>query len=288
MEKRKGIYFPLFHILSVVKEAVMKRNIIFGSIFLLGLSIFLYPTVSNWFATRTHYSEVSMYDEAVKRLEKEEIDRKEAEAQEYNKKVQNTTQTFSDPFREKDDEHKSSTVDMLNIGDVMGYVEIPKIDVNLPIYQGTTEEVLTRGVGQLNESSLPVGGESTHTVLTGHRGLPSALMFTSLDKIEKNDIFYIHSLDKILAYQVDQIKVVLPNETKDLLVVQGEDYATLITCTPYGVNTHRLLVRGHRVPYDAGEKEMIPKSFIIEDWMIVLPIVLICIILLMIYLKKRK
>ena len=177
---------------------------------------------------------------------------------------------------------------MLNIGDVMGYVEIPKINVNLPIYQGTTEEVLSRGVGQLNESSLPVGGENTHTVLTGHRGLPSALMFTHLDKVEQNDIFYIHSLDKILAYKVDQIKVVLPNETEDLLVVQGQDYATLITCTPYGVNTHRLLVRGHRVPYDAGEKEKITKSFILEDWMIVFPIGIICIVLLIIYLKKRK
>lgn len=288
MEKRKGICFPLFHILSVVKEAVMKRNVIFGSVFLLGLSIFLYPTVSNWFATRTHYSEVSTYDEAVKRLEQEEIDRKETEASEYNKKIQNTMQTFSDPFREQDGEHKGSTVDMLNIGDVMGHIEIPKIDVNLPIYQGTTEEVLSRGIGQLNETSLPVGGESTHTVLTGHRGLPSALMFTHLDKIEKKDIFYIHTLDKVLAYQVDQIKVVLPNETEDLLVVQGEDYATLITCTPYGVNTHRLLVRGHRVPYDAGEKEMITKPFILEDWMIVVPIVLICMILLIIYLKKRK
>ncbi|MDD1370996.1 class C sortase, partial [Bacillus sp. MHSD17] len=163
----------------------MKRNIIFGSIFLLGLSIFLYPTVSNWFATRTHYSEVSTYDEAVKRLEQEEIDRKETEASDYNKKIQNTTQTFSDPFREQGGEHKGSTVDMLNIGDVMGHIEIPKIDVNLPIYQGTTEEVLSRGIGQLDETSLPVGGESTHTVLTGHRGLPSSLMFTHLDKIEK-------------------------------------------------------------------------------------------------------
>lgn len=266
----------------------MKRNIIFGSIFLLGLSIFLYPTVSNWFATRTHYSEVSTYDEAIKRLEQEEIDRKEMEAREYNKKVQNTTQTFADPFREKDGERKSSTVDMLNVGDVMGDIEIPKIDVNLPIYQGTTEEVLSRGIGQLNETSLPVGGENTHTVLTGHRGLPSALMFTHLDKIEKKDIFYIHTLDKVLAYQVDQIKVVLPNETEDLLVVQGQDYATLITCTPYGVNTHRLLVRGHRVPYDVREKEMITKPFILEDWMIVFPIGIICMILLIIYLKKRK
>ncbi|HHT7239452.1 TPA: class C sortase [Bacillus cereus] len=266
----------------------MKRNIIFGAIFLLGLSIFLYPTVSNWLATKTHYSEVSTYDEMVSNLQKEEIERREKDAQEYNEKVQRTTQIFSDPFHEKSDENKTSHVDMLNMGDVMGYVEIPKIDVNLPIYQGTSEEVLSRGIGQLNESSLPVGGENTHIVLTGHRGLPSALMFTHLDKIEKNDILYIHSLDKILAYRVDQIKVVLPNETDDLLVVQGEDYATLITCTPYGVNTHRLLVRGHRVPFSEGEKEMITKSFMIEEWMIIIPIVIICIILLIVYMKKRK
>lgn len=137
----------------------MRRNIIFGSIFLLGLSIFLYPMVSNWFATRTHYSEVSTYDAAVSNLQKEEIERKEKEAREYNEKVQSKMQTFSDPFRENSDENKSSYVDMLNIGDVMGYVEIPKIDVNLPIYQGTTEDVLSRGIGQLNESSLPVGGK---------------------------------------------------------------------------------------------------------------------------------
>ncbi|OFD81745.1 MULTISPECIES: class C sortase [Bacillus cereus group] len=266
----------------------MKRNIIFGAIFLLGLSIFLYPTVSNWLATKTHYSEVSTYDEMVSNLQKEEIERREKDAQEYNEKVQRTTQIFSDPFHEKSDENKTSHVDMLNMGDVMRYVEIPKIDVNLPIYQGTSEEVLSRGIGQLNESSLPVGGENTHIVLTGHRGLPSALMFTHLDKIEKNDIFYIHSLDKILAYRVDQIKVVLPNETDDLLVVQGEDYATLITCTPYGVNTHRLLVRGHRVPFSEGEKEMITKSFMIEEWMIIIPIVIICIVLLIVYMKKRK
>ncbi|MES9696649.1 class C sortase [Bacillus sp. JJ927] len=266
----------------------MKRNIIFGAIFLLGLSIFLYPTVSNWLATKTHYSEVSTYDEMVSNLQKEEIERREKDAQEYNEKVQRTTQIFSDPFHEKSDENKTSHVDMLNMGDVMGYVEIPKIDVNLPIYQGTSEEVLSRGIGQLNESSLPVGGENTHIVLTGHRGLPSALMFTHLYKIEKNDIFYIHSLDKILAYRVDQIKVVLPNETDDLLVVQGEDYATLITCTPYGVNTHRLLVRGHRVPFSEGEKEMITKSFMIEEWMIIIPIVIICIVLLIVYMKKRK
>ncbi|WP_459501863.1 class C sortase [Bacillus sp. C1] len=235
----------------------MKRNIIFGCVFLLGLSIFLYPTVSNWLATRAHYSEVSTYDKNVKALQKKEIERLEKEANEYNKKVQNENQSFTDPFSTDKKGDSKSYADALNLGEVMGYVEIPTIDVKLPIYHGTSEEVLSRGVGHIEQSSLPVGGESTHTILTGHRGLPSALLFTNLDKLVESDIFYIHSLDKVLAYKVDQIKVVLPNEIDDLGVVKGEDYATLITCTPYGVNTHRLLIRGHRVPYNVKEKEAV-------------------------------
>lgn len=266
----------------------MKRKIIFGSIFFIGLGIFLYPTLSNWLATRTHYSEVSSYDATVKALEKEEIERREKVAKEYNKKVQNSTQTFSDPFNQEKSNQTKSYVDVLNLGDVMGYVEVSKIDVKLPIYQGTSEKVLSRGVGHLDESSLPVGGESTHTVLTGHRGLPSAIMFTHLDKIEKDDMFYIHSLDKILAYKVDQVKVVLPDEIEDLVVIPGQDYATLITCTPYGINTHRLLVRGHRVPYDSKEKEEIAKTFVLEEWMIIIPIGVLILTVFAIYIMVRK
>ncbi|MEC2864372.1 class C sortase [Bacillus thuringiensis serovar kyushuensis] len=265
----------------------MKRNIIFGIIFFLGLCIFLYPTVSNWMATRAHYSEISSYDETVKSLEKEEIERRERAAKEYNKKVQSSTQTFSDPFNEKNNQGKSY-VDILNLGEVMGYVEVPKINIKLPIYQGTSEKVLSRGIGRLEESSLPVGGESTHTVLTGHRGLPSAIMFTHLDKIEKGDMFYIHSLDKILVYKVDQIKTVLPNEIEDLVIVPNEDYATLITCTPYGVNTHRLLVRGERVPNEAKEKEVVTKTPILEEWMIIIPIAFLAFSVFVIFLVKRK
>ncbi|HDR4419330.1 TPA: class C sortase [Bacillus cereus] len=266
----------------------MKQNIMVVSIFLVGLCIFFYPTVSNYLATRTHYSEVSMYDEAVKKLQEEEVSRKEAKAREYNAKVQSTVQTFDDPFRNREEENESSYVDILNIGDSMGHVEIPKIGVNIPIYQGTSEEVLGRGIGQLNESSLPIGGDSTHTVLTGHSGLPSALMFTHLNKLNKDDIFYIYSLDKVLAYKVDQIKVVLPNETEDLLIVKGKDYATLITCTPYGVNTHRLLVRGHRIPYSNGEKEVMKTPILVENWMIVLSIIMICGGAFIMYLKKVR
>ncbi|KEK24388.1 class C sortase [Bacillus gaemokensis] len=268
----------------------MKRNIIFGCVFLLGLSIFLYPTVSNWLATRAHYSEVSTYDEKVKALQKEEIERREREAEEYNKKIQNENQSFSDPFNEGKNSDSKSYIDVLNLGEVMGYVEIPKIDVKLPIYHGTSEEVLSRGVGHIEKSSLPVGGESTHTILTGHRGLPSAVLFTDLDKLVESDIFYIHSLDKVLAYQVDQIKVALPNETADLAVVKEKDYATLITCTPYGVNTHRLLIRGHRVPYNSKEKEAVSKSkpSMIDKKMIVASGVIVGGLVLFIYMKRRK
>ncbi|PFV82861.1 class C sortase [Bacillus sp. AFS059628] len=269
----------------------MKRNIIFGCIFVLGLGIFLYPTISNWLATRTHYSQISSYDAKVKALQKEELERREKEAKEYNKNVQNSTQTFADPFAEKEKTGGKSYADALNIGDVMGYVEIPKIKVKLPIYQGTSEEVLSRGVGYLDKSSLPVGGTGTHTVLTGHRGLPSAVLFTDLDKMKESDVFYIHSLDKVLAYQVDQIKVVLPSETEDLLVVNNQDYATLLTCTPYGVNTHRLLVRGHRIPYEATGKEKpsenLSESPIVENWEIIAAISIL-IMSVFLFLKRRR
>ncbi|MGE6367251.1 class C sortase [Bacillus paramycoides] len=270
----------------------MKRNIIFGFIFLLGLSIFLYPTISDWLATRTHYSQVSSFDTKVKSLQKKELERREEQAKEYNKQVQKSTQSLSDPFAEKQKENQKSYADVLNIGDVMGYVEIPKINVKLPIYQGTSEEVLSRGVGYLEKSSLPIGGESTHTVLTGHRGLPSAKLFTDLDKLKESDVFYIHSLDKVLAYEVDQIKVVLPSEVADLMVVEKQDYATLLTCTPYGVNTHRMLVRGHRIPYEPKEKEKAINSepSMLEDWRVVASIfaILVAVVLLILIKRKKK
>ncbi|MRD38246.1 class C sortase [Bacillus thuringiensis] len=269
----------------------MKRKIIFGCIFILGLGIFLYPTISNWLATRTHYSQVSSYDKKVKALQKKEIERREKEADAYNKKVQHSNQTFADPFAEKEKIGGKSYADALNIGDVMGYVEIPKIKVKLPIYPGTSEEVLSRGVGHLDKSSLPVGGKGTHTVLTGHRGLPSALLFTDLDKMKESDVFYIHSLDKVLAYQVDQIKVVLPSETEDLLIVNDQDYATLLTCTPYGVNTHRLLVRGHSIPYEPKEKEKVVASApsVLEDWKMIASIVAVLVaVILLVLIKIRK
>ncbi|WP_167498180.1 class C sortase [Bacillus dicomae] len=264
----------------------MKRNLVLGGIFLFGLGIFLYPTISNWLATRAHYSEVSSYDKKIKALQKKEIERREKEAAEYNKQVQTSVKTFADPFSEEKSNHQAYA-DALNLGDVMGYIEISKINIKLPIYQGTSEEVLSRGVGHLDYSSLPVGGENTHTILTGHRGLPSAKLFTDLDKLNEGDRFYIHSLDKVLAYKVDQIKIVLPHETDDLQIVENKDYTTLITCTPYGVNTNRLLVRGERVEFNQEEKQgMGTGGSMFNKWTVIVPILLLCTLLIVIYKRK--
>ncbi|MEC3544435.1 class C sortase, partial [Bacillus thuringiensis] len=250
-----------------------------GAIFLFGLRDILYPTNSNWLATRAHYSEISSYDKKIKALQKKEVERREKEAAEYNKQVHTSTKTFTDPFSEKKSNHQAYA-DALNLGDVMGYIEISKINIKLPIYQGTSEEVLSRGIGHLDFSSLPIGGENTHTILTGHRGLPSAKLFTDLDKLSEGDLFYIHSLDKVLAYKVDQIKVVLPHETDDLQIVENKDYTTLITCTPYGVNTNRLLVRGVRVELNEKEKQKVSTEiFIFNKWTVIVPILLLCVFL---------
>ncbi|KAB2383266.1 class C sortase [Bacillus toyonensis] len=275
-----------FRYFSIYRGGNMKRNLVLGGIFLFGLGIFLYPTISNWLATRAHYSEISSYDKKIKALQKKEIERREKEAAEYNKQVQTSTQTFADPFAEENS-NQQAYADALNLGDVMGYIEISKIKIKLPIYQGTSEEVLSRGIGHLDYSSLPVGGENTHTILTGHRGLPSAKLFSDLDKLSEGDLFYIHSLDKILAYKVDQIKVVLPHETDDLKIVEDKDYTTLITCTPYGVNTNRLLVRGERVEFNQKEKQEISTEvFMFNKWMVIVPILLLCAFLVVIYKKK--
>lgn len=277
---------PSFRYLSIYRGGIMKRNLVLGGIFLFGLGIFLYPTISNWLATRAHYSEISSYDKKIKALQKKEVERREKEAAEYNKQVQTSAKTFTDPFSEKKSNHQAYA-DALNLGDVMGYIEISKINIKLPIYQGTSEEVLSRGIGHLDFSSLPIGGENTHTILTGHRGLPSAKLFTDLDKLSEGDLFYIHSLDKVLAYKVDQIKVVLPHETDDLQIVENKDYTTLITCTPYGVNTNRLLVRGVRVELNEKEKQKVSTEiFMFNKWTVIVPLLLLCVFLVVIY-KKR-
>lgn len=223
--------------------------------FLAGLSLLLYPFVANQWNNYRQSRLISSYDSTVSQMESEGSIDYEAEwerANAYNEALLPSILPDSFAVAEASDEPDEEYMACLNIAgdEMMGTVEIPKINIELPIYHTTSEEVLERAAGHLEGSSLPVGGESTHAVISAHRGLPSASLFTDLDQLEEGDHFLLHVLDDTLAYEVDKISVVEPEETQELAVEEGEDLVTLLTCTPYGVNSHRLLVRGHRVPYE--------------------------------------
>lgn len=228
----------------------INSNIKIFILFVLGLAILLYPTFSNWWNERRNASLMIKYEETIVEKSDEELEEALRQAQYYNSLL--VGKILPDAFAEAEANSPDAEYEkMLNpAGDgFMCTVEIPVIDVRLPVYHYTTEEVLEKGVGHLPGSSLPVGGISTHSVLSAHRGLPSARLFTDLDRVKEGDIFYIYSLGDTLAYEVDLVKVIEPTDTRDLSIVEGEDYCTLFTCTPYAVNSHRLLVRGHRIPY---------------------------------------
>ena len=215
----------------------------------LAVGITFYPLISNWLADKNKSLILTEYTKTVDEIDDGGIDEMLAAAQEYNDALIPVSQEV---FSGEASMEAVEYFDLLNIYEdgMMGYIEIPKIAVYLPIYHGTDAETLEIGVGHLLGSSLPVGGESTHTILTGHSGLATERMFTDLDRLEPGDLFYIHVLNKTLAYEVDQIKIVLPENTQYLGIEKGADYCTLVTCFPYAVNTHRLLVRGHRVEYE--------------------------------------
>ena len=221
-------------------------TIISAVIFLAGLGFLAYPTVSDLW-NRAHQSiAIAAYTQQVEKMDDSANKKMIEDARKYNESLL----TKEDHWKLSEEEKKEyeSLLDLSGTG-IMGYIEIPKIDCSLPIYHGTDEGALQIAIGHLEGSSLPVGGESTHCVLSGHRGLPSAKLFTNLDQMEEGDIFILHVLGRKMAYEVDQIKVVLPSEMSDLEVEEGKDLCTLVTCTPYGINTHRLLVRGHRTEY---------------------------------------
>lgn len=201
---------------------------------LVGVAVMAYPAVSNFINQQNGSYAIAEFESMVGQIGEEEIAEQLRLAREYNLAIAAGNQP-------------EGYEDILNLaGGMMGYIEIPKINVYLPIYHGVSEEVLAKGIGHMPSSAFPIGGEGNHSVLTGHTGLPSAELFTDLIELQEGDLFYIHILDEILCYQVDQIKVVLPSEGQDLAIVPGEDYCTLVTCTPYGINSHRLLVRGTR------------------------------------------
>lgn len=222
-------------------------------VILLGIGILVYPSLSEYLSELNGSRATASYDDSVLQLEQDRLDQLLAQAQEYNRQLAGTS-TGKAPL--SDDEGNPITPesywDLLNVDSagMMGYIEIPKLNTTIPIYHGTSEAVLQVGVGHLQNTSLPVGGESTHAALSGHRGLPTRSLFTDLDQMEVGDRFYIKVLNETLCYTVDQILTVLPHEMDALAIEEGKDYVTLITCTPYGINSHRLLVRGVRTPYD--------------------------------------
>ena len=216
-------------------------------VFITGLGLMMYPTVSDM-VNKAHQSvAIDSYDDEVSKLSNEDFSSILEEARRYNSAL--TTNEF--PRDSEDLDGNADYQKAMNPAGtgMMGYIKIDAINLKMPIYHTTKESVLQIGIGHIPTTSLPVGGESTHAVLTGHRGLSSSRLFTDLDKLQTGDVFFIYVLDDILAYQVDQIKTVLPAQTQDLQIIEGEDHVTLVTCTPYGVNTHRLLIRGTRIPY---------------------------------------
>ena len=228
-------------------------NILLVLIFLAGLSLLLYPSVSDYWNSLHQSRAIASYAEEVANLNQEEYERIWNAACEYNASLADRENKYL-----LSDEQKKEYEELLNVSGlgVMGYIEIPSIKCSLPIYHGTEESILQIAIGHLEWSSLPVGGESTHCVLSGHRGLPSAKLFTDLDKLEEGDIFLLRVLDETLTYEVDQILIVEPEETEALEIEEGKDYCTLVTCTPYGINSHRLLVRGHRVENQASAQSI--------------------------------
>ena len=239
-----------------------KWTVIFIIIFIIGLSVMLYPTIADQWNKLHQSRAIADYENVVSDMKEEDFEKQWQEAENYNEKIK--TNTFSgEVFSQEEKNMRGSEYwSVLNVGDngIMGYVSIPKIEQKIPIYHGTSDAVLQVGAGHIMGTRLPIGGEGNHSVLAAHRGLPSAKLFTDIDQLKSGDKFYIHILDKVLAYQVDQIFPMIEKDDIEALQdalknEEGQDYVTLFTCTPYGVNSHRLLVRGHRVAYHGEDDE---------------------------------
>lgn len=273
-------------------------KLMIGIIFLAGLSLLLYPFVANQWNNYRQKQLIGSYEQTVSQKEASngiDYDAELKKAEAYNEAL--LPSILPDSFAIADASEEDQTyMNTLNIAgdEMMGIVEIPKIDIKLPIYHTTKEDVLKQAAGHLEGSSLPIGGKSTHSVISAHRGLPSASLFTDLDQLKKGDHFLIHVLNKTLCYEVDKISVVKPEETSALAVEEGEDLVTLLTCTPYGVNTERLLVRGHRVPYEeqkvADEKTPLSGISLHTNYLlwVIIGLVITTIFILVLYLKEKK
>lgn len=275
----------------VEKKRKKKRNWPFVLIFLVGLGIFLYPRISMWYYRTETKSIINIFEGEKKKLTDGEVIRRMELAKAYNSTLNNVIS--DDPYDDiKIQEGKKGYAKMLEIRENIGHVEIPKIKEDIPMYAGTSEDVLQKGAGHLEGTSLPIGGKNTHTVLTAHTGLPTAKLFTDLEKLEIGDRFFIHNFAETLVYEIDQIKVVDPTVFNDLTIIPNGDYATLLTCTPYMVNSHRLLVRGKRVEISNSELKVetlrVSTEFIEIYFLIAIIIILIITIIVFYFLIRRK
>lgn len=251
------------------KKTGIISTVVLVIILIVGLSVMLYPTVSDWWNSKVQSRAIASYDQTIQNIDPNRYDEIWAKANEYNKKLSETYAPFSNPDEIGGYE---SILDISGTG-IMGYITIPVIKVELPIYHGTSAEVLNIAAGHLKGSSLPVGGENTHAVISAHRGLPSARLFTDLDRLVKGDTFTITILDQIFTYEVEEILIVKPEEMDKLAIIPEGDYVTLMTCTPYGVNTHRLLIRSHRVDTVYAKAVKITADAVQVDPMLVIPVI---------------
>ena len=264
-------------------------NMILFGIVLIGLGLLAYPTFADWWNSLHQARAIQSYAAAVANLDREEYDRIIAEAEEYNRELSRTGSVWNMQEAQIREYNYQLAVDDSGI---MGYIDIPKINIKLPLYHGTDERILNIAIGHIAGTSLPVGGEGTHCVLSGHRGLPSARLFTDLDKVVEGDTWTLPLLERTYTYECDQIRVVEPTDLSNLAMEEGKDYCTLVTCTPYGVNTHRLLVRGHRIANASGEANVIADAILIESVyiapFIAVPLLLVLIIEMLIVTGRRR
>lgn len=272
----------------------LKKNfttVILLLILLMGLSLLLYPTVSDYWNSFHQSRAIATYAEAVAELDDGMYEKMWQEAVEYNEKLKEKDNRWV--LTEEEQEEYDSILNVSGTG-IMGYIEIPEIKVSLPIYHGVDEGILQIAIGHITGTSLPVGGEGTHCVVSGHRGLPSAKLFTDLDKLVEGDIFMMRVLDETLTYEVDQILIVEPEDTSSLEIEEGKDLCTLVTCTPYGVNSHRMLVRGHRIENleDSSSIRVTADAQLIDSKLvapaIAAPILLVMLLVVLIRHRKRR
>ncbi|WP_044566795.1 class C sortase [Anaerococcus provencensis] len=273
------------------KKGTLKKNLPFILIFIIGLLIFAYPLISQKYYEIESTNEVVEFQKKTDEVDKADIEKRIDLARAYNSTLDPSR--LADPFTEKEKEGRAEYARMLEVNEMLGHVEIPRIGQDLPVYAGTSDDVLEKGLGHLEGTSLPIGGTSTHTVITGHRGLPNAKLFRNLDQLVEGDIFYIHNIETTLAYQIDHIEVVDPSNFEPVMVKEGEDLATLLTCTPYMINSHRLLVRGHRIPYQAAIDDGVAntprlKPDFLQLFLVMLPVIVFLLIILIREARRRK